>query len=400
MQSFRQYTPTEIVFGRDAEKETGRLAVKWQASRVMVVYGGKSAVKSGLLDVIEKELESEGIVYTTLPGVVPNPRLSLAREGVKKAIDFQADLILAVGGGSVIDTAKAVAIGAANPGTDLWDFWIRKVPEPEKVLPVGVVLTIAAAGSEMSDSVVLTNDETGKKKGYGGDFVRPKFAVMNPELAFTLPKYQVACGVVDILMHTLERYFTPVEGNILTDEIAEGLMRTITKEGKKAYDNPTDYDAMSEVMWCGSLSHNGLTGLGRKNDFSCHKLGHELSGRFDVAHGASLSAVWGSWAGYVYKTDADRFARYGKQVWGIDTEDADRAAKDTIARTEEFFRSLDMPTCIGELRVGGSLIGVQPEEVLREMADSATDGGTVKLGCFQPMDAEDMFRIYKMADHD
>ena len=234
MQNFTYYTPTEIIFGRGAEKEAGRLAAKWNAKRILIVYGGGSAVRSGLLAVIEEELDAEDIAWETLPGVQPNPRLALAREGVKKAVAFGADLILAVGGGSVIDTAKAVAIGAANPDTDLWDFWTGKVGKPEQVLPVGVVLTIAAAGSETSDSVVLTNEETGTKKGYGGDFVRPKFALMNPELAATLPRYQLACGVVDILMHTLERYFTPVDGNRLTDEIAEGLMRTIICEERRS----------------------------------------------------------------------------------------------------------------------------------------------------------------------
>ncbi len=354
MQNFTYYTPTEIIFGRGAEKEAGRLAEKWNAKKVLIVYGGGSAVRSGLLAVIEAELDTECIAWDTLSGVQPNPRLALARVGVKKAVAFGADLVLAVGGGSVIDTAKAVAIGAANPETDLWDFWTGKVKKPERVLPVGVVLTIAAAGSETSDSVVLTNEETGTKKGYGGDFVRPKFALMNPELAATLPRYQLACGVVDILMHTLERYFTPVEGNYLTDEIAEGLMRTIICEGKKVCDNPADYDAMSEVMWCGSLSHNGLTGLGRGKDFSCHKLGHEIGGMFDEAHGATLSAVWGSWARHVYRQDVARFARYGRKVWGIDGDAAgdEEIALAAIRRTEEFFRSLDMPVCLGELGMG------------------------------------------------
>lgn len=396
MQNFTYYTPTEIIFGRSAEKEAGRLAAKWNAKKVLIVYGGGSAVRSRLLAVIEAELDIEGIAWDTLSGVRPNPRLALAREGVKKAVAFGADLVLAVGGGSVIDTAKAVAIGAANPGTDLWDFWTGKVGKPKQVLPVGVVLTIAAAGSETSDSAVLTNEETGTKKGYGGDFVRPKFALMNPELAATLPRYQLACGVVDILMHTLERYFTPVEGNHLTDEIAEGLMRTIICEGKKVYDNPADYDAMSEVMWCGSLSHNGLTGLGRGKDFSCHKLGHEIGGMFDEAHGATLSAVWGSWARYVYRQDIARFVRYGRKVWGIDGDAAgeDEIALAAIRRTEDFFRSLDMPVCLGELGMG-----VQPEGVLQKMADSATNGGTVKLGSFCPMDAEDMVAIYQCANH-
>ncbi|MCF2681194.1 iron-containing alcohol dehydrogenase [Faecalicatena contorta] len=393
MQSFVQFTPTEIVFGRDTQKEAGRLVKKYGASKVLLVYGGGSVIKSGLLDTVKESLRAEGISFIEISGVKPNPRLSLAREGVKKAVDFGAELILAVGGGSVIDTAKAVAVGAANPEVDIWDVWMGKASVC-KARPVGAILTISAAGSEMSDSTVLTNEETGKKAGYNSDIVRPKFAILNPELTFTLPKYQVACGVVDIMMHTLERYFTPVSGNQLTDEIAESVLRTVTRNGLAAYENPKDYDAMSEIMWCGSLSHNGLTGLGRPKDFVCHKLGHEIGGMFDEAHGATLSAVWGSWARYVYHLDVARFARYGKQVWNIEIEDEEEAALAAIERTEEFFRALDMPVSIGELS-----IGVQPDDVLRKMADSATRGGTVTLGAFRKMDAQDMYEVYKAANH-
>ena len=393
MQSFVQFTPTEIVFGRDTQKEAGRLVKKYGASKVLLVYGGGSVIKSGLLDTVKESLRAEEISFIEISGVKPNPRLSLAREGVKKAVDFGAELILAVGGGSVIDTAKAVAVGAANPEVDIWDVWMGKASVC-KAKPVGAILTISAAGSEMSDSTVLTNEETGKKAGYNSDIVRPKFAILNPELTFTLPKYQVACGVVDIMMHTLERYFTPVSGNQLTDEIAESVLRTVTRNGLVAYKNPQDYDAMSEIMWCGSLSHNGLTGLGRPKDFVCHKLGHEIGGMFDEAHGATLSAVWGSWARYVYHLDVARFARYGKQVWNIEKEDEEEAALAAIERTEEFFRALDMPVSIGELS-----IGVQPDDVLRKMADSATRGGTVTLGAFRKMDAQDMYEVYKAANH-
>ena len=393
MQSFVQFTPTEIVFGRDTQKEAGRLVKKYGASKVLLVYGGGSVIKSGLLDTVKESLRAEEISFIEISGVKPNPRLSLAREGVKKAVDFGAELILAVGGGSVIDTAKAVAVGAANPEVDIWDVWMGKASVC-KARPVGAILTISAAGSEMSDSTVLTNEETGKKAGYNSDIVRPKFAILNPELTFTLPKYQVACGVVDIMMHTLERYFTPVSGNQLTDEIAESVLRTVTRNGLAAYENPKDYDAMSEIMWCGSLSHNGLTGLGRPKDFVCHKLGHEIGGMFDEAHGATLSAVWGSWARYVYHLDVARFARYGKQVWNIEIEDEEEAALAAIERTEEFFRALDMPVSIGELS-----IGVQPDDVLRKMADSATRGGTVTLGAFRKMDAQDMYEVYKAANH-
>lgn len=393
MKNFTLYTPTRIVFGKEVEKETGRLAKEQGASKVLIVYGGGSIIKSGLLKSVQESLQKEGIGYTELAGVKPNPRMSLAREGVEKAISFGADLILAVGGGSSIDTAKAIAIGAANEGIDLREFWSGK-EAITKVLPVGAVLTIAAAGSEMSDSAVLTNEETGKKGGVNTDLVRPRFAVMNPELTYTLPKYQLTCGIVDIFMHTIERYFTPEDGNELTDEIAEGLLRTLIRNGLKAVEQPKDYDALSEIMWCGSLSHNNLTGLGRPKDFACHKLGHEIGGMFDEAHGATLSAVWGSWARYVYQLDIERFANYGKKVWNIELDKAEEAAIAAIEKTEEFFRALDMPVSIGELS-----IGVQPDEVLKKMAESATKGDTVKLGCFKRLDMQDMYEIYKIANH-
>ena len=393
MKNFTLYTPTRIVFGKEVEKETGRLAKEQGASKVLIVYGGGSIIKSWLLKSVQESLQKEGIAYTELAGVKPNPRMSLAREGVEKAISFGADLILAVGGGSSIDTAKAIAIGAANEGIDLREFWSGK-EAITKVLPVGAVLTIAAAGSEMSDSAVLTNEETGKKGGVNTDLVRPRFAVMNPELTYTLPKYQLTCGIVDIFMHTIERYFTPEDGNELTDEIAEGLLRTLIRNGLKAVEQPKDYDALSEIMWCGSLSHNNLTGLGRPKDFACHKIEHELGGMFDVAHGAGLAAVWGSWARYVYQLDIERFANYGKKVWNIELDKAEEAAIAAIEKTEEFFRALDMPVSIGELS-----IGVQPDEVLKKMAESATKGGTVKLGCFKRLDMQDMYEIYKIANH-
>lgn len=393
MKNFTLYTPTRIVFGKEVEKETGRLAKEQGASKVLIVYGGGSVIKSGLLKSVQESLQKEGIAYTELAGVKPNPRMSLAREGVEKAISFGADLILAVGGGSSIDTAKAIAIGAANEGIDLREFWSGK-EAITKVLPVGAVLTIAAAGSEMSDSAVLTNEETGKKGGVNTDLVRPRFAVMNPELTYTLPKYQLACGIVDIFMHTIERYFTPEDGNELTDEIAEGLLRTLIRNGLKAVEQPKDYEALSEIMWCGSLSHNNLTGLGRPKDFACHKLGHEIGGMFDEVHGATLSAVWGSWARYVYQLDIERFANYGKKVWNIELDKAEEAAIAAIEKTEEFFRALDMPVSIGELS-----IGVQPDEVLKKMAESATKGDTVKLGCFKRLDMQDMYEIYKIANH-
>lgn len=394
MHSFEQYMPTKIVFGKEAELKAGTLAKEWQAKKVLLVYGGGSVVRSGLLGRVEAVLKAEGIEVEELGGVKPNPRMSLAKEGVKKAINSGADLVMAVGGGSCIDTAKAIAIAAAKPGTDLEEFWSGKAPI-EKALPVGVVLTIAAAGSEMSDSAVLTNEETGKKAGAHSDLVRPKFAMMNPELMYTLPKYQLTCGIVDIMMHTMERYFTPVDGNELTDEIAEGVLRTVIRNGLKAYEDQQNYDALSEIMWCGSISHNNMTGLGRPKDFACHKLGHEIGGMFDEAHGATLSAVWGSWARYVYQIDIPRFARFGRKVWDIEEADDTKAAQVAIEETEKFFERIAMPVCIGQMKTG-----VLEDDVLMQMADSATKGDTVELGSFKKLKKQDMYEIYKAANHE
>lgn len=393
MHSFTQYTPTRIVFGKETEKQTGQLAKQCKASRVFVVYGGGSVVRSGLLDRVTASLEEAGLEYKTLGGVKPNPRLSFARQAVEASKEFQSDFILAVGGGSVIDTAKAVAHGTANPDTDIWDFWSRK-KTVERSMPVGVVLTLAAAGSETSDSAVLTNEETQIKRGLSTDFNRPAFAVMNPELTYTLPKYQVGCGIVDIMMHTLDRYFTLTENNELTDEIAEGLLRTVIRNGAVAIKDSHDYNAMSEIMWAGSLSHNGLTGLGAEKDFAVHQLGHELSAKFDIAHGASLSAVWGAWAQYVYKEKPQRFAQYAKKVWGIQEEDYDKAAAEAIKKTVAYFKSLDMPTCFSEAEE----IGIKTEEELEKMADGCSYGGTRSIGSFKVCGRDDIFEIYKLAN--
>ncbi|MDF1495596.1 iron-containing alcohol dehydrogenase [Caproiciproducens sp. CPB-2] len=392
MKNFTFYSPTEVIFGKDTELQASDEIKKHGGTRVLVVYGGNSVVKSGLLERVEKTLKEGGLPFLSVGGVVPNPRLSFARDGVRKAKEFGVDFILGIGGGSVIDTAKAIAHGVANPDTDLWLFWTKQAVLT-KSSPVGAILTISAAGSETSDSAVLTNWEAGEKRGLNTPFNRPKFAIMNPELTYTLPPFQLSCGIVDIMMHTMDRYFTLTEGNELTDEIAEALLRVVIRNGTAAKENPRDYGAMSELMWCGSLSHNGLTGLGAVIDFAPHQLGHELSGRFDVAHGASLSAVWGSWAKYCYRTKPGRFVRFAEKVWGIHGNSAEETANAAIDRTVAFFASLQMPTCFTELG-----IGVQSDEVLGQMADSCVFFGKRKVGGFRALDRDDVFRIYKMAN--
>lgn len=392
MKNFIFYSPTEVIFGKDTELRTVDEIKKHGGSRVLIVYGGGSVVKSGLLLKIEDSLTKGGLLFTSIGGVCPNPRLSLARKGVEKAKEFKADFILAVGGGSVIDTAKAIAHGASNLETDIWSFWMKDV-DLIKSMPIGVVLTIAAAGSETSDSAVLTDEVTSSKRGLNSEFNRPKFAIMNPELLYTIPTFQLSCGIVDIMMHTMDRYFTLTEGNEITDEIAESLLRVVIKNGKVAMENPLDYHALSEIMWCGSISHNGLTGLGAATDFAPHQLGHELSGKFDVAHGASLSAIWGSWAQHCYQAKPERFTRFAKQVWGIEKSSSQETAQAAMDATVAFFASLGMPTCFTELG-----IGVQSEEILGELADRCVFYGKRKVGSFKALDREDTYQIYKSAN--
>lgn len=393
MQSFEFYCPTEIVFGRGAEEKTAIKVKEHGGSRVLVVYGGGSVIKSGLLARIENILKGNGIAFEAFGGVKPNPRLSHAREGVMAAAKFGADLILAVGGGSVIDTAKAIAHGAANLNIDIWDFWSGKC-QVERSLPVGVVLTISAAGSETSNSAVLTNEETGKKCGINTKFNRPAFAIMNPELTFTLPKEQIACGVADIMMHTIDRYFTAEEGNEFTDCVAEALLRNVIRFAPAAIANRKSYEAMSEIMWCGSVSHNGFTSLGRTMDFGVHKLGHELSGRFDVTHGASLTTMWGSWARTAYPLNPERFARYARNVWGISVGTAEEQARAGIRETEEFWKKLGLPLSFTELG-----IGVQDDRTIEALADMCTTNDTKPVGVFQRLDKKTAMKIYQMANH-
>ena len=393
MNSFTFYTPTEIIFGKGAEKQTAKAVKKHDGQRVLLVFGGGSVKKSGLLDRIERNFQKEGIAFEEFGGVQPNPLMSHARAGVRAAAKFGADFILGVGGGSAIDTAKAIAHGAANLDIDIAEFWSGK-RAVERSLPVGAVLTIAAAGSETSNSAVLTNEETGKKGGINTDFNRPVFAIMNPELTYTLPRQQLACGIADIMMHTLDRYFTHETGNAFTDRVAEALLKNVVHYARLAMTNHRDYEAMSELMWCGSVSHNGFTGLGRTMDFGVHKLGHELSARFDVTHGASLTAMWGAWARYVYEDAPERFAQYAEKVWDVCVGTVEERARAGIRETENFWRSLGLPLSLDELGVG-----VQDEEELACLADMCTDKGKKTVGVFHPIDRETALAIYRLANH-
>lgn len=391
MENFQYYTPTKIIFGRGAEEQTGQLAAEQGCKKVLVHYGGGSVVRSGLLERIYRSLDAVGISYVSLGGVVPNPRLSLVYEGIRLARKEQVDFILAVGGGSVIDSAKAIGYGVANEG-DVWDFY-EKRRTAKACLPIGVVLTIAAAGSEMSDSSVITKEEGWLKRGYSSNYARARFAVMNPELTMTLPKYQTASGCVDIMMHTMERYFNHSENMEMTDGISEHLIRTVMKNAKILMNEPDNYQARAEVMWAGSLSHNGLTGCGTGGgDWASHQLEHELGGMFDVAHGAGLAAVWGSWARYVMDAAPERFAKFAVNVMGVEPEaEKLKTAQKGIEAMEDFYRALDMPVCIGDM-------GIElAEEQMRELAEKCSHFGKRTIGCIKKLDQEDMYQIYKEA---
>ena len=374
MQAFEYCVPTRIVFGKDSVEKLPEQLKKSGASRVLVVYGGHSAKKSGLLDRVLALLGGAGVSYDTLGGVQPNPHLGLAREGVKKAI----------------------AHGRANPDIDIWDFWLGK-KKVEKTTPVGVILTIPASGSETSDSAVLTDETILQKRGLNTDYNRPVFAIMDPTLAATLPRRQVACGVTDILMHTLERYFNPIQGNETTMQLAESVLRVTIANGPAVVDNPGDYDAMSEIMWCGSLSHNGLTGLGGAKGLSVHPVSFALSEKFDIIHAEALSALWCSWARYVCKVHPENeklFARFARSVWDIAEPNIHKAANAGIDASEAYFKSLGMPVSIGALSCG-----VQDAAGVEDLAARVSYHGTRRVGTLVSLDHEALREIFEMANH-
>lgn len=392
MENFIYYTPTKVVFGKDEEKNVGKLIKEFKATKVLIHYGGGSAVRSGLIDKVKNALDEEKISYVELGGVKPNPRLSLIYEGIKLAKENGVDFILAVGGGSVIDSAKGIGYGIANPDIeDIWDLYIGKV-KTQKCVPIGVILTIAAAGSEMSGGSVVTKEDEQLKRSYNSDNSRPKFAVMNPELTYTLPKYQIACGIVDIMMHTMERYFSPVGNLETTDRIAEGVLKNMIKYGKLSLENPKNYEARAEIMWAGSLAHNGLTGCGGIGDWATHQLEHDLGGVYDIAHGAGLAAVWGSWARYVCKENLKRFAQFAENVFDIEKIGTDEEmALKGIEAMENFYREIDMPTSISQCGIKLS------DEDVEMLAEKCSNNETRFIGSFKKLFKEDMAKIYSMA---
>ena len=390
MDNYLYYTPTKVIFGRKSEDQVGQLVKDFHGTKVLIHYGGGSVKRSGLLDRVKASLDAAGIAHVELGGVVPNPRLSLVYEGIELCKKEGVDFLLPVGGGSVIDSAKAIGYGVACGG-DVWDFY-NFVRVPDACLPIGCVLTISAAGSEMSNSSVITKEEGGIKRGHNNEICRPKFAVMDPELTMTLPEYQTSCGCTDIMMHTLERYLTHSNTLELTDGIAEALLRTVMKNAKILLQEPDNYDARAEVMWAGSLSHNGLTGFGSDGgDWSTHRLEHEVGGMFDVAHGAGLAALWGTWARYVFRDSLGRFVKLAVRVMDVPQEGSDEEiALKGIAAMEDFFHAIKMPITLSEL-------GVHPtEEQLHELAEKCSIANP-NLGKVKRLDKQDMYNIFKAA---
>jgi len=395
MQNFNYYAPTQVVFGRETENEVASLVKKYGGTKVLLHYGGQSAIKSGLLDKVEKSLTEAGIDYVKLGGVVPNPRLSLVRKGIELCKAEDVDFLLAVGGGSVIDSCKAISSGRYYEG-DVWTLYEHKDHATE-YLPIGCILTIPAAGSEMSNGSVITNDEVDGwlKKDYCVDEFRCKFAIMNPELTMTLPAWQTACGITDMMMHTMERYFSKDDDMETTDAIAEAILRTCMTEGHKVLDNPTDYTSRANIMWAGTLAHNDLTGCGTTGDWATHCIEHELSAKFDVSHGAGLAAMWGSWARYTRNENISRFARFAKNVMGIDTIGMTdmEASEAGIQAMEKFFSSIGMPIDIPTL-IGRKVT----EDEIVDMADKCTNGDTITIGGLMTLKKADIIKIYEMAN--
>ncbi len=393
LKDFNFYAPTRVVFGRESEEKLPQLLKANGAKRVLVHYGGGSARRSGLLDKVYALLKESGISYVELGGVVPNPLLSLVEKGIVLCREEKIDFILAIGGGSVIDSSKAIGYGVGYDGA-VWDFWEGKAT-PQSCLPIGVMLTIPAAGSEMSSSCVITKDEGLLKRGINSDLCRPRFCIMNPERTFTLPAYQTAAGATDIMMHTMERYFSKYEDMTLTDAIAEALLRTVKDCVIEVLKNPEDYRNRAQIMWAGSLAHNDLTECGTEKDFATHRLEHELSALFGVTHGAGLAAIWGSWARYVMPKHVSRFVQFAVNVMGVTNDFAHptETALKGIEAIEQFYRTIGMPVSIPEL-IGRKVT----DDEIKEMVAKCSRGGTITLGAMEVLNPMDMEAIYKKAN--
>lgn len=389
MKNFTYYTPTKVFFGKGEYERIGEIVKSYGFQKVMIHYGGGSIIKSGLYDTVTKALDAEGIAWVAFGGAQPNPTLDHATKGMKICVEEGVDLVLAVGGGSAIDSAKHIAVGAKND-CDTWRFAMKQ-GAPVDALPVATILTLAATGSEMSASAVITNSELGLKRGYNSEFHRPLFSIMSPELTYTLPPYQTACGVVDIMMHTLERYLAKTDNVMITDQVAEAVLRTTIHAGNVLLEEPENYEARANLMWAGSLSHNDLTGVGRDYVMISHQFEHEMSGMFPaVAHGAGLAVVFPAWAKYVYKVAPARFARLAEVLWGITEGSEEEKAYQGILAFEAYFKKLGMPTRMYELDI--------PEESFIKMAESCIGNATKVLEAIIPYGVKEICDIFALAN--
>lgn len=390
MNNFNFYSPTFFKFGKETENEAGKLVKRFGGNRVLIHYGGGSIVKSGLLDRVKASLDAENIFYVELGGVKPNPRSGLVYEGIELCRKENIDFILPVGGGSAIDSAKAIAIGVPYEG-DFWDFYCGH--RIEKALPVGTILTISAAGSEASASSVITNENGMQKRGSLSDLIRPIFSILNPDLTTTLPPYQIACGATDMFAHVLERYFTNTKEVEITDRICEGIMLTIINEAPKAVSNPKNYEAQANLMWAGMVAHNDICGVGREQDWGSHQMEHELSALYDVAHGAGLAVMFPAWMKYVMHHDVARFAQFAVRVFGckLDEKNPEKTAKEGILKFEEFLLSIEMPIRFKEL-------GAKKEDIPTLIEMMKIENRLV--GNFMKLSKDDVKKIYELASED
>ena len=390
MNNFTFSSPTNVIFGKGNDKEVGKYVKPW-GKKVLLHYGGGSIKRNGLYDTVVESLKAEGLEIVELDGVVPNPRYSKVKEGALLCRKENVDVVLAVGGGSVIDSAKAIAAATLiEEDEDFWDDYIMKKRRPTKALPIGVVLTLPAAGSETNRGIVITNDQTQFKRSLGSDHMIPKFAIINPENHYSLPSYQTACGSVDIIAHLLERYFTHTTDVDFSDRLIEASLRTMIHVAPLAIKNPEDYNLRAEIAWCGTLAHNGILGKGRVEDWGTHSLQHELGAIYDITHGEGLSIMFPAWMKYVWKENTKRFVQYAMRVWNVDyaVEKEEEMILEGIRRTEVFFKELGLATRLSELDIDDSKF----EEMAKKMLL-----GKETEGNFKKMTVEDAVNIYKLA---
>ena len=390
MNNFTFFSPTYFSFGKDTERKTGHYVKRFGGHKVLIHYGGGSAVKSGLLDRVKASLDAEGIPYVLLGGAQPNPRAVLVYEGIELCRKEGVDFVVAVGGGSVIDSAKGIALGVPYAG-DFWHFYKNDVMV-DTALPVGIILTIPAAGSEGSPDSVVTHEDGMLKRAAHGESLRPVFSILNPELTFTLPAYQTACGATDIMAHLMERYFTNTPEVEVTDRLCEALLLTMIKEVPRVLENPSHYDARANIVWTGMVAHNNICGVGRVQDWASHNIEHELSGLYDIAHGAGLAVIFPAWMRYVYKHDVDRFVRFAVNVWGctLDEQNPEATALEGIAKTKAFFASIGMPTSFAE-------IDAKAEDIPFMVKQLYTDNGGDTVGNFVPLRPADADAVFRLA---